>query len=194
MIVRWKGAIPPAASSRRTEGTCRPITRISSFAGRVTEAALHRKVKPGAERVGLWPAVTRKTCSDVLRVRRGDRRCPWRQQAGAHGGSMLSRKRSCRTRILDSLAPQPTRRHVSRKGQTNAALLAGLHPGHRSTLGAPPAARKGLRGGSLFTGAIRNVRKQVEASVMRRTITRLSAIPRGIHHRVARTREFASAT
>ena len=53
-------------------------------------------------------------------------------------------------------------------------------PGHRSTLGAPPAAMKGLRGESLFTGAPRFVRKQVEARVMRRTMTRPSVIPRGI--------------
>lgn len=135
-----KGAIPRATSSRRTEGTCRSITRISSFAGRVTEAALHRKVKPGAERVGLWPAVTRMTCSDVLRVRRGDRRCPWRQQAGAHGGSMLSRKRSCRTRILDSLAPnrrdvtcsaRSGERRVARKPPYPATDRRWVHPRRR---------------------------------------------------------------
>jgi hypothetical protein len=86
MIVRWKGAIPPAASSRRTEGTCRPITRISSFAGRVTEAALHRKVKPGAERAGLWPAVAR---NDVFRRLASP---AWRQKVQVETASRGSRR------------------------------------------------------------------------------------------------------
>jgi hypothetical protein len=41
------------------------VTRISPFAGRVTEAALRGNTKSSVERVELRPAATRMTCSDV---------------------------------------------------------------------------------------------------------------------------------
>jgi hypothetical protein len=132
-----------------------------------------------AERAELWPTVTRMTCSDVMRVRCGDSGCRWRQQAGAHGGSMLSRKRSCRTshprlaRSITGVTKLLTgRRRVARKPPY---LATDRRPG------APPAAMKGLRGESLFTGAKRLVRKQVEA---KRDPTPKSVLPRGSRDRV----------
>jgi hypothetical protein len=140
-----------------------------------------------AERAELWPTVTRMTCSDVMRVRCGDRGCKWRQQAGAHGGSMLSRKRSCRTshpRLARSITGVIVLRegHVARKPPY---LATDRRPG------APPATMKGLRDDSLFTGARRLVRKLIEA-VRDPTPSRCSR--EGAAIAPARTREFASAT
>lgn len=63
-MTRKERSFPPR-HPRRTEGTCRSITRSSPFAGRVTETALRRKAKLGVEREELWPTATRMTCSDV---------------------------------------------------------------------------------------------------------------------------------
>ena len=79
-----EGAILPGATSRRTEGTCRSITRISPFAGRVTETALRRKAKPGVEREELWPTATRMTCSDVHASAARRQKVPGRLLAGVN--------------------------------------------------------------------------------------------------------------
>jgi hypothetical protein len=93
-----EGAIPPAASSRRTEGTLRSFTRISSFAGRVTEAALRGNTKSSAERVELRPAATRMTCSDVhasaARRHQGVRETASRGSP-RFGAVHVSRKQTC---------------------------------------------------------------------------------------------------
>jgi hypothetical protein len=68
----------------RMEGTS-ICTRISPFAGRVTEAAAIRKDRPAAERADLRPSrqhVSR--CSDALRARAGDIEVSGRRRAGAH--------------------------------------------------------------------------------------------------------------
>jgi hypothetical protein len=68
----------------RMEGTS-TCTRISPFAGWVTEAAAVRKDRPAAERAGLRPFrqhVSR--CSDALRARTGDIEVSGRRRAGAH--------------------------------------------------------------------------------------------------------------
>jgi hypothetical protein len=109
-----EGAIPPAASSRRTEGTLRSFTRISSFAGRVTEAALRRKAKLGAERGELRPAATRMTCSDVHASAARRHKVSGRQLAGAHGASRFAQ---ANVNALPRLAHSRTaQRHVSGNG------------------------------------------------------------------------------
>jgi hypothetical protein len=68
----------------RMEGTS-ICTRISPFAGRVTEATAVRKDRLVAERAGLRPSrqhVSR--CSDALRARAGDIEVSGRRRAGAH--------------------------------------------------------------------------------------------------------------
>jgi hypothetical protein len=67
----------------RMEGTS-ICTRISPFAGRVTEAAALRKEGPAVERAGLRPFrkhVSR--CFDALRARTGDIEVSGRRRAGA---------------------------------------------------------------------------------------------------------------
>lgn len=78
---------PSTTSSRRTEDTCRSITRISSFAGRVTEVAVPRK---GECRDRTCGALALRNAYDVFRrpaspVRR--QKVSGRRLAGAHGGS-----------------------------------------------------------------------------------------------------------
>jgi hypothetical protein len=195
VIERHKGAIPRATSSRWTEGTCRSITRISPFAGRVTEAALRRKAKLGAERVELWPAVTRMTCSDVMRVRRGDSKVSGRRLAGAHGGCMLSRKRTCPTRILDSLAPDHVARSRARKRAVpRVTLLAARYLGHRSRQDVPPGVDEGATGrDALHRGGTRCTKAR---SSSRGPIGDHSSFGGLVTDRRsrARTRELASAT
>jgi hypothetical protein len=74
------------------------VTRISSFAGRVTEAALRGNTKSSAERVELRPAATRMTCSDVhastARRHQGVRETASRGSP-RFGAVHASRKRTC---------------------------------------------------------------------------------------------------
>jgi hypothetical protein len=170
MIVRWKGAIPPAASSRRTEGTCRPITRISSFAGRVTEAALHRKVKPGAERAGLWPAVAR---NDVFRRLASP---AWRQKVQVGTASRGSRRfHALAKAIMPNAHPRLARSITGAakrvpQGATVAALLAGLHTRPPIDVGCTPGGDEGAtrrvalhRGAAPCTKAGRGTRDTADA-------------------------------
>jgi hypothetical protein len=150
-----------AAHPRRTEGTCRSNTRISSFAGRVTEAAVPRKGEPSGRTCRARPPVTRTTCSDVLRVRRGDNRCPGDNKPGLTAVHALAQ--ASVELILDSFAPEPARRHVLARA-TNLALLAASHPGHRSTLGCTSDDDEGATRRAAPHRATRFVRKQVGAS------------------------------
>lgn len=91
---------------------------------------------------------------------------PGRQQAGAHGGSRsrASERRNQHPRLARF---QPARRHVSRKGWRTLRCSQPPYLATDRRPGAPPAAMKGLLGGSLFTGALHLVRKQVEACAIR---------------------------
>jgi hypothetical protein len=93
------------------------------------------------ERGELRPAVTRMTCSDVMRVRRGDNGCPGEQQAGAP-----------RSRSLDSnvnhprlARSRPARAVRFRKRPPRRASLAAVNRPPIGALDAPPPPMKGLR-------------------------------------------------
>lgn len=123
-----RGERSPNGARTRTDGRHPPLnTRISSFAGRVTEAAALRKERSTAERAELGPSTRVCTCSDVMRVRCGDNWVSGRQQAGAHGG-FTSRKRRCQTRILDSFAPDRRGLSIFSKRRVDVALLAAEEP------------------------------------------------------------------
>lgn len=115
-----------------------------------------------AERVELWPSVTR---IDVFRRHAS----PVRRQIGARGDSkpgligdsMLSRKRSWQLASSTHSLPNRVTKRV-RQRMANVTTLASLILATDRRLGAPPAAMKGLRGETLFTGAPRLVRKQFE--------------------------------
>jgi hypothetical protein len=91
------------------------------------------------------------TCSDVMRVRRGDSKVSGRRLAGAHGGSR-SRASERRNHASSTRSLPTARRHVFRKEQTNVALLASLHTRPPIDVGMHlPAPMKGLRNETLLT-------------------------------------------
>lgn len=113
--------------------TPRSITRISSFAGRVTEAAVLRKGHVVAERVELRPA---DHACDVFRRSYESGAATEGVRKTASRGSRrftLSRKRTCQ--LASSTRSLPTRaRHVPAREDERASLAAS-NAGHRSTEG-----------------------------------------------------------
>jgi hypothetical protein len=125
---------PSTASSRRTEGTCRSITRISSFAGRVTEAAVPRK---GECRGRTCGALALRNAYDVFRRHASPaRRQKVRRETVSRGSRRftLSRKRTCQ-RASSTHSLPTARRHEFRKERRTPRCSQASTPGHRSTLG-----------------------------------------------------------
>jgi hypothetical protein len=136
---------PSTASSRRTEGTRRSITRISSFAGRVTEAAVPRKGECSGRTCG---ALALRNAYDVVRRHASPARRQWVPVETVSRGSRrftLSRKRTCQ-RASSTHSLPTTRRHVPRKGQTNArAARKPPYPATDRRWDAPPGADEGVK-------------------------------------------------
>jgi len=185
---------PSTASPRRTEGTCRSITRISSFAGRVTEAAVPRKGECSGR---TWGALALRNAYDVFRRPASP---VWRQKvsgrrlAGAHGGSRS--RASERANLASSTHSLPN--HATSRAPY--ALTYGAnerrvarkppYPATDRRWDVPPGADEGatkrntLHRASLRTKAGRGrARSDAESVVSRETFIAF-----------ARTREFASAT
>lgn len=120
-------------------------TRISPFAGRVTEAAHRGNTMSSAERGELRPAATRMTCSDVhastARRQQGVR------ETASRGSRRftLSRKRTCQRASSTRSLPN----HVTSRAQQwvrFVTVLAARNFGHRSRLDAPPGDDEGAIG------------------------------------------------
>jgi len=125
---------------RRTKGTCRSITRGSSFAGRVTEAAALRKERVVAERGELRPAVTRMTCSDV---HASSARRQWVSGRTASRGSPRSRSLCSNVTILDSLAPDRRTPSAISKETVSTCVARSREPATDRRVGCTSAADEG---------------------------------------------------
>jgi len=147
------GAIPSAAHPRRTEDTSRSNTRSAPFAGRATEATARRKARlqPNVWDFGPPPRVS--TCSDVMRVRYGDRRCPGDSKPGLTAVHALAQA-NVPTSILDSLAPDPRGVARSPKGRPTLRRSTASYPATDRRADAPPRFDEGATRRPLFTGAL----------------------------------------
>ena len=88
---------------------------------------------------------------------------------------------------------QPTRRHASRKGWRALRCSQPPYPATDRRLGAPPAAMKGLRSESLFTGRSASYESRSRHPRSDKRNSQVGDPARDLPSR-ARTREFASAT
>jgi hypothetical protein len=155
------------ASVERTEGTS-ISTRISPFAGRVTEARVFRKERPRVEREGLRPIGTHvQRCSDVVRARCGDKEVSGRQRVGAHEQSRTFAY--ARIRLLDSIRSRPVWLSSLREKRGHEPHCLLPRAGHRLRRDAPPAGRE---------GALGSVPRVVDAEPPRRKQQKVSAIRR----------------
>jgi hypothetical protein len=152
------------------------VTRISSFAGRVTEAALRGNTKSSAERVELRPAATRMTCSDVhasaARRHQGVRETASRGSP-RFGAVHVSRKQTCQ--LASSTRSLPN--HVTTRTQQWGALvtvLAARNLGHRSHAGAPLRDDEGAIGRDALHRGVALGTKASSGSAIRATMTRRS--------------------
>jgi hypothetical protein len=142
------------------------VTRISPFAGRVTETALRGNTKPSVERDELRPTATRMTCSDVHASAARRHKVSGRQQAGAHQRFTLSRKRTCQSASSTRSLPTDVASRV-RQRMANAPSLAARSSATDRSSDAPPDDDEGAIERDTLHRSSRSVRKRSRASAIR---------------------------